>query len=213
MDLSGINSPIFLDKDGNTVNITTQVSTEGVSDVNTIIGSNNGDISFSLDASTNATSSYEIKNTSESLNYKFTGKSETVTAGDYFEIRVFPSTRNITLLDPNDELIIDTNFDGKTFSSGVTTFTANYIRFKYKQDTSNPTFEFFISEIYSSSPVSMITWDITIAYISFLSFLIYKRINDGYFVCSKAIFLYCLRAQQLLRKHMREHTCIKTDHG
>ena len=147
LDLSGINSPIFLDKDGNTVNITTQVSTEGVSDVNTIIGSNNGDISFSLDASTNATSSYEIKNTSESLNYKFTGKSETVTAGDYFEIRVFPSTRNITLLDPNDELIIDTNFDGKTFSSGVTTFTANYIRFKYKQDTSNPTFEFFAYDV------------------------------------------------------------------
>ena len=44
---------------------------------------------------------------------------------------------------------------------------------------SNPTYEFFISEIYSSNPVSMITWDITIAYVSFLTFLIYKRINDG----------------------------------
>ena len=44
---------------------------------------------------------------------------------------------------------------------------------------SNPTFDFFVTEIYSSSPVSMITWDITIAYMSFLSFLIYNRINDG----------------------------------
>ena len=60
----------------------------------------------------------KLKNTSESLNYKFTGKSETVTAGDYFEIRVFPNTRNITLLDPNDELIIDSNFDGQTFDEG-----------------------------------------------------------------------------------------------
>ena len=43
----------------------------------------------------------------------------------------------------------------------------------------NSTLDFFVTEIYSSSPVSMITWDITIAYMSFLSFLIYKRINDG----------------------------------
>ena len=51
------------------------------------------DISFSLAASSSATMSFEIKNTSEALNYKFTGNSETVTAGDYFEIRVFPNTK------------------------------------------------------------------------------------------------------------------------
>ena len=34
----------------------------------------------------------------------------------------------------------------------------------------NPTFDYFVSEIYSSHPVSMITWDITIAYISFFTF-------------------------------------------
>ena len=39
----------------------------------------------------------------------------------------------------------------------------------------NPTFDYFVSEIYSSHPVSMITWDITIAYISFFTFLLYKR--------------------------------------
>ena len=42
-----------------------------------------------------------------------------------------------------------------------------------------PTLDYFISEIYSSHPTSMITWDITIAYLSFLSFLIYKKIKDG----------------------------------
>mgnify|MGYP001230486583 CR=1 FL=1 len=67
---------------------------------------------------------------------------QNLASGDYFEIRVLPSTRNITLLDPNDELNIDTNFDGETFDTGITTFTANYIRFKYKQDTASPTFEF-----------------------------------------------------------------------
>ena len=39
----------------------------------------------------------------------------------------------------------------------------------------NPTFDYFVSEIYSSHPVSMITWDITIAYISFFTFLLYKK--------------------------------------
>ena len=147
LDISGIDSPIFLDKDGNNVNITTQVALGGVSDVNTITGANNGDISFSLGAASSSTASYEIKNTAEPLNYKFTGRSETITAGDYFEIRVFPPTRNITLLDPNDELNIDTNYDGETFDSGVTTFTANYIRFKYKQDTASPTFEFLAYDV------------------------------------------------------------------
>ena len=147
IDLSGISSPIFLDKDGNTVNISTQVSTEGVTAVNTITGDNSGVINITLGASLDAKASYELKNTAEPLNYKFTGESETITAGDYFEVRVFPSTRNITLLDPNDELNIDTNFDGETFDTGVTTFTANYIRFKYKQDTASPTFEFLAYDV------------------------------------------------------------------
>ena len=46
-------------------------------------------------------------------------------------------------------------------------------------NSSTATLDYFISEIYSSHPTSMITWDITIAYLSFLSFLIYKKIKDG----------------------------------
>ena len=43
----------------------------------------------------------------------------------------------------------------------------------------NPTFDYFVSEIYSSHPVSMITWDITVAYFSFLAFLIYQKVRNG----------------------------------
>ena len=46
-------------------------------------------------------------------------------------------------------------------------------------NSSKATLDYFISEIYSSHPTSMITWDITIAYLSFLSFLIYKKIKNG----------------------------------
>ena len=145
--MSGNRPKYTLDKDGNTINISTEVTTEGITSVNTITGDNSGVINIKLGASLDAKASYELKNTAEPLNYKFTGRSETITAGDYFEIRVLPSTRNITLLDPNDELNIDTNFDGETFNTGITTFTANYIRFKYKEDTANPTFEFLAYDV------------------------------------------------------------------
>ena len=46
-------------------------------------------------------------------------------------------------------------------------------------NSSTATLNYFFGEIYSSHPTSMITWDITIAYLSFLSFLIYKKIKDG----------------------------------
>ena len=46
-------------------------------------------------------------------------------------------------------------------------------------NSSTATLDYFFSEIYSSHPTSMITWDITIAYLSFLSFLIYKKIKNG----------------------------------
>ena len=57
VDLSSISNPTFLDEDGNSVNISTQITTEGVNDSSTISGANNGDISFSLAASSSATMS------------------------------------------------------------------------------------------------------------------------------------------------------------
>ncbi|GAA3618601.1 T9SS type B sorting domain-containing protein [Flavivirga jejuensis] len=45
-----------------------------------------------------------------------------------FIIKV-PNTRTITLLDPNDQLLVDTNFDG-IYETGVTQFSAFEIRFK-----------------------------------------------------------------------------------
>ena len=50
-------------------------------------------------------------------------------------------------MDPNDELIIDSNFDGQTFDEGKTIVTSSVIRFKYKQDTANPTFEFLAYDV------------------------------------------------------------------
>ncbi|OUW76266.1 MAG: hypothetical protein CBD72_04405, partial [Flavobacteriaceae bacterium TMED212] len=145
IDLTDIGNPIFNDTDGEGVNINieSQILSDQVNDTSsTISGTNTGEISFSLEASANAKITYQIKNNDEPLNYKFSGKAETVTAGDYFEISVLPSSKNITLIDPLGHLLIDDNYDGETFNDHSGVYTANLIRFKYKNDIGNPTYEF-----------------------------------------------------------------------
>ncbi|MDN3666764.1 T9SS type B sorting domain-containing protein [Algibacter miyuki] len=56
--------------------------------------------------------------------------SSTISTNQEFIIRV-PNTRTITLLDPDDQLLIDTNFDG-VYETGITQISAFEIRFKPK---------------------------------------------------------------------------------
>ena len=53
-----------------------------------------------------------------------------LTNDEEFIIRV-PNTKTITLLDPDDQLLVDTNFDG-VYESGITQISAFEIRFKLK---------------------------------------------------------------------------------
>ena len=149
-DIAVVEEPLFKNSDGNLVEINTDVEryyNQTGETQSTISGANNGEISFSLEASINAKITYEVKNNDEPLNYRFSGRSETVTPGDYFEISVFPSSKNITLVDPEDQLLIDNNYDAETFSDGITTYTANLIRFKYKNDTNNPSYQFIAYDV------------------------------------------------------------------
>jgi len=65
--------------------------------------------------------------------------------GEVFSIKSLPTSTNITLLDPDNNLLVDTNFDG-VYEDNVTQFTSNEIRYKYKSRTGN-TFEFHASQI------------------------------------------------------------------
>ncbi|MFL2616883.1 MAG: hypothetical protein ACJ0P0_04720, partial [Flavobacteriaceae bacterium] len=65
--------------------------------------------------------------------------------GEVFSIKSLPTSTNITLLDPENNLLVDTNFDG-VYEDDVTQFTSNEIRYKYKSRTGN-TFEFHASQI------------------------------------------------------------------
>jgi len=150
LDLSTISAPVFRDASGNTITInsSTDVKIDPTSlTSSSVTGSAGGTINMSLEASTIGSVSFEIKTTAENLNYRFTGESETKTAGDYFTIEVLDSKKNITLLDPNDELIIDINANIDSWEEGITQYTSNEIRFRYKNDTANPTYEFLAYDV------------------------------------------------------------------
>ena len=69
----------------------------------------------------------------------------TAVEGEAFSIKSLPTSNNITLLDPDNNLLVDTNFDG-VYEDDVTQFTSNEIRFKYKSRINN-TYEFHASQV------------------------------------------------------------------
>ena len=63
---------------------------------------------------------------------------------EWFSLKV-PFDKTITLLDPDDQILIDTNFDG-IFESGITNFSNFEIRFRVSGenlDRANSTFKFY----------------------------------------------------------------------
>ena len=63
---------------------------------------------------------------------------------EWFSLKV-PFNKTITLLDPDDQILIDTNFDG-IFESGITNFSNFEIRFRVNGenlDSSDATFKFY----------------------------------------------------------------------
>ena len=59
----------------------------------------------------------------------------TFQAGETYSISVFPVSQTITLIDPGDELLIDTNQNG-IYDSGIVTITSNEILFTFNSSTS-----------------------------------------------------------------------------
>ncbi|MDC0654770.1 T9SS type B sorting domain-containing protein [bacterium] len=155
-DLTDLNSPIITNKDvvlPITLNITVESKVNGLADttVNSIIGSIDGNFETKIPQNSSESSiMYSLNSLSEDLNLKLTSQPEShsIVGGEYFELQVFPTNKNITLLDPNNQLIIDKNYDNETFEelidvNGLKQFSANLIRFKFNPDSSTtPSFEF-----------------------------------------------------------------------
>ena len=116
---------------------------------NSIIGDNSGNFTSTISPVVDSKLQYELK-TSQNINFKFTQNKfsdHTITDGEFFILKV-NSNKNITLLDPDDQLLIY-NVAKDEFESGLTNITASVIQYKYKANTTgaSSTFKFIASQV------------------------------------------------------------------
>ncbi|GAA3599062.1 T9SS type B sorting domain-containing protein [Flavivirga amylovorans] len=158
IDLSTISSsgsnihPItFQDNSTNTTIVTStfnQNNSSG-SSTNTMVGSNIGSFTSMVQPAANAESTYTISFT-ESVNVKLqedTAITHVITSGESFIAKILPVNKNITLIDPDNRLLIDSNFDG-VFETGVTQISGSEIHYKINPSpTGNTPYQFFSNQV------------------------------------------------------------------
>ncbi|QVY66688.1 T9SS type B sorting domain-containing protein [Polaribacter sp. Q13] len=144
INFTNVNTPTIPD------NLATIIgSLDNDSNANLFSGDNNGNFTSTVNTSTTGSiSTYNLK-FSKNINLNFTQQVATTHNSindEYFIIRIGPSNKNITLLDPDDQLLIATNFDDN-FKSGITNISASEIWFKYATTTSASTFKFVANQV------------------------------------------------------------------
>lgn len=185
LDLSDTRPPKlrFLDGSENSSmasnTITTTRTTTGNS---TIRLSGNGTVSSEIEEDTNAENHYNIAFT-EPVNLKFledTTTPHTDTEGAYMILKMSPIDKNITLVDPDNHLLIDSNFDG-IFETGVTVISGSEIHFKINPNPSGTTpYQFFANQINNFSLIHKLENPNTnTTFSGVLSLRSFKKDSDG----------------------------------
>lgn len=149
INLADINNAIALNPTTSVdiINVNNYTSTEAT---NSISGDNTGNFTSTINPAVDSKLQYELKFT-QNINFKFTQNKaidHTISEGEFFILKIGPSNKNVTLLDPDDQLLIDSNFDGE-FETGVTSISASEIHFKFKANTTGAasTFEFVANQV------------------------------------------------------------------
>lgn len=150
MNLSDIENPFIIFQDSSTNNTITSSNITKTEATNSVIGDTSGNFVSTVNPANNSNSVFEL-NFNQNINFLFRQSnldSHTINDGEFFIVRVSPNNKNITLLDPDDQLLIDTNFDGE-FESNTRFFSSSEIRFKYKSNTAGTasTFQFFANQV------------------------------------------------------------------
>ncbi len=152
IDQSGaLNTHTFTAQDG-TINTTITTSNYKQSSVlggvNSFTGNIGGDFTSSLSADNDARNEYSMF-FSQSVNVKLSESAITHNSvdGEFFIAKILPLNKNITLVDPDDRLLIDSNFDG-IFEPGVTQFSGSEIHFRINPTPSgNTPYTFFANQV------------------------------------------------------------------
>ncbi|MDA9008242.1 T9SS type B sorting domain-containing protein [Flavobacteriaceae bacterium] len=134
LDFSDINAPILNFEDGSldASFITSSLIQNGTSSIS---GDGTSNITTVIDAGATANLIYTL-DFNEPINIEFTQNSgipHTIINGETFILSIGPNSKNITLIDPDNILLVDTDFDD-IFEDGVNNFSASEVRFRF-----NPT--------------------------------------------------------------------------
>jgi|GEM_PF-331855 gliding motility-associated-like protein len=115
------------------------------------IGSTNGKFTSTIkDNSTANAKNIYVLSSSETFNFEFTqdaSQPHTLISGVEYQIKIGPAAKNVTLIDPDNVLLVDTNFDGE-FETDVDNYSSSVIRFVYNPspEGNNP-FKFVANDV------------------------------------------------------------------
>ncbi|MDB9732857.1 hypothetical protein OAA96_03595, partial [Polaribacter sp.] len=150
LNLLDINIPSIIFQDNtSTTTITTPSYSENETS-NSFTGNTIGNFVSIINPAVDSKLKYELK-FNQNINFKLTqdkGFDHTISDGEFFILKISPNSKNITLLDPDDQLLIDTDFDGE-FETGITSISASEIWYTYKSDTPGAasTFQFLANQV------------------------------------------------------------------
>ena len=133
LNLSDLSDPLMVFSDLSTSSSPTFILSTGSSSVT---GNPTGSVSSTVASGSNSNTLYF--NFGVEANIEFTpaiSANKTIITNESFYIESTNASETITLLDPDGQYLVDTNFDG-IFESGVTLFSSNQILFKYNSSPS-----------------------------------------------------------------------------
>ena len=115
------------------------------------IGNTNGNFTSTInDNSTANAANIYVLNSSETFNFEFTqdaSQPHTSISGVEYEVGIGPAAKNVTLIDPDNVLLVDTNFDGE-FEADVDNYSSSVIRFAYNPSPNgNTPFKFVANDV------------------------------------------------------------------
>lgn len=152
LNLDNETSPILVFQDAstdNTIASATYTETSSSGNTNSFTGDNQGNFTSVVGNASSAEGDYTV-NFTEPVNVRLTEHASIVntpTDGEVFIVRIAPANKNITLVDPDNRLLVDSNFDG-LFETGVAQISGSEIHFKINPTPNGTTpFQFFANAV------------------------------------------------------------------
>ena len=169
LDIADLNNPLIVQ--------TATITTAGAYTVSSVEASDSSIVQTAIGEITSTLASGGKQNEMEwnfndQVNFKFIhslSANHSFSDGEGFIISTGIASQSISLLNPNNDLLVDTNYDN-IYESGLTLYSSNEIRFRFNPSvTTSPTFSFIgqnlqnlkLTHINNSTTItSVLKWDL-----------------------------------------------------